>query len=118
MHADTAARAPEKVLESPNAMSTHGQQGAPQGDRAPQSWTARAVTASAPPGAAQRPPALLGVVSPCQGHPDVSSTAPTTVSLRGLISFCLEAKVHLRQHVSLTSLSRTVTSQKPRNLIL
>ena len=63
MHADTAARAPEKVLESPNAMSTHGQQGAPQGDRVPQSWTARAVTASGRPGAAQRPPTLLWAVA-------------------------------------------------------
>lgn len=99
MHVDTAARAPE-VLESPNAMSMHGQQGARQGDHVPQSWTASAVTESGPQGAAQRPPTLLWTVSPCRGHPDVSSTTPTTVSLRGLISFCLKAKVHLRQHKS------------------
>lgn len=55
MRVDTAARALEKVLGSPNAMSTQGQQGAPQGGRVRQSWTARAVTAPGHQGAAQRP---------------------------------------------------------------
>lgn len=96
MRVDTAARALEKVLGSPNAMSTQGQQGAPQGGCVRQ-LDCKGCDSTRAPGRSPAP-TLLRAVSLWQGRPDASSTAPATVSLRGLISFCLEVKVHLRQH--------------------